>query len=84
MSNLSTAVGFAIHDTLRARGWWAAVGGATLSSEVPVFVASLDTAAADTNASLTEFFVNVMSLSPKTAMGHGPETVKSRGSTCVS
>lgn len=69
VSNLSTVVGLAIHDDLRARvaaGTVAAV--AAVGCSVDSLIELLE-AAAESATLATESLVNVISLSPNTAMG---------------
>lgn len=66
VSNLSTVVGLAIHDDLRARvaaGTVAAVG-CSVDSLIELLEAAVESATV-----ATESLVNVISLSPNTAMG---------------
>lgn len=65
VSNLSTVVGLAIHDDLRAR-----VGAAAAAVDCSVdSLKELLEAAAESATLATESLVNVISLSPNTAMG---------------
>lgn len=69
VSNLSTVVGLAIHDDLRARvaaGTVAAAAGVGCSVDSLI---ELLEAAAESATLATESLVNVISLSPNTAMG---------------
>lgn len=70
VSNLSTVVGLAIHDDLRAR-----VAAGTVVAAAAAVDCSVDSlielleAAAESATLATESLVNVISLSPNTAMG---------------
>lgn len=73
VSNLSTVVGLAIHDDLRARVAAgtvaaAAVAAAGVGCSVDSLIELLE-AAAESATLATESLVNVISLSPNTAMG---------------
>lgn len=71
VSNLSTVVGLAIHDDLRARvaaGTVAAAAVAAVGCSVDSLIELLE-AAAESATLATESLVNVISLSPNTAMG---------------
>lgn len=68
VSNLSTVVGLAIHDDLRARVAAGTVAAAAVDCSVGSLIELLE-AAAESATLATESLVNVISLSPNTAMG---------------
>lgn len=70
VSNLSTVVGLAIHDDLRARvaAGTVAAAAAAVDCSVGSLIELLE-AAAESATLATESLVNVISLSPNTAMG---------------